>query len=181
MEVDTGYTEKVYSTKEAAEMLDMAVPTVRKYIVELERNGYTVLRSDANYRMFTEKDIMAVRYFNELREKSNIKVEQAGRIVMEKFGAGSLYDVRAPYTKEQTLYEIQHKSEINELKEMVQTLTEKVDQQQRYIENTIQARDEKLTATLREMQEAKKLEQSHEKEETDPVEKKGFFARLFKL
>lgn len=180
MENDMNYTEKVYSTKEAAEILDMAVPTVRKYVVEMEKNDYTVLRSKANYRMFTEKDVMAIRYFNELREKSNIKVEQAARIVIEKFGTGSLYDVRPPYTEEQTLYNTQHGDEIAELKEMVQSLSDKVEQQQYYIEQSLKARDEKLMETLREMQETKKLEQSPEKQDTDPDRKRGFFARLFK-
>lgn len=179
MENDISYTEKVYSTKEAAELLDMAVPTVRKYIVEMEKNGYTVLRSNANYRMFTEKDVMAIRYFNELREKSNIKVEQAARVAIDKFGTGSLYDVRPPYTEDQTLYKSQYESEITELKAMVQALSDKVDQQQSYIEKSLNARDEKLTATLREMQETKKLEQPQEKQKTDPEVKKGFFARLF--
>lgn len=179
MEVDTNYTEKVYATKETADMLNMTVPTVRKYIVEMEKNDYTVLRSKANYRMFTDKDIMAIKYFNELRVESNIKVEQAARIVIEKFGTGSLYDIRAPYTEEQTLYETQHNNEIAELKEMIQALSDKVDQQQAYIENSLKARDEKLTTTLREMQETKRLEQPKEENKAEPEEKKGFFARLF--
>lgn len=39
MEGDTSYTEKVCATKEIAEMLDMAVSTVRKNIVDMEKTG----------------------------------------------------------------------------------------------------------------------------------------------
>lgn len=51
--------ERAYSTKEVAEEVGIATPTVRKYGQILERNGYEFMK-DGDRRIFVQSDISAL-------------------------------------------------------------------------------------------------------------------------
>ncbi|WP_163531472.1 hypothetical protein [Halobacillus ihumii] len=186
----TQTTEKAYTTKEVSVMLDMPIPTVRKYAQSLESLEYKFIRSESNARVFVEKDIMAIRYFKDLREKTNVKVEQVANIVVEKFGKGAIQDVMPVNTEEQERYSNQY----NELKEMISQqnqlikgLSDQLDKQQHYIEDKIEQRDQQITQLMNKtMANKKQLEEPPQKQDNKEVEeqeqenkKKGFFSRLF--
>ncbi|QFT90768.1 hypothetical protein FIU87_19160 [Bacillus sp. THAF10] len=59
MRNDIQANERAYSTKEVAEEVGIATPTVRKYGQILERNGYEFLK-DGDRRIFVESDIKAL-------------------------------------------------------------------------------------------------------------------------
>lgn len=59
MRNDIRPNERAYSTKEVAEEVGIATPTVRKYGQILERNGYEFLK-DGDRRIFVETDIEAL-------------------------------------------------------------------------------------------------------------------------
>lgn len=59
MRNDIQQNERAYSTKEVAEEVGIATPTVRKYGQILERNGYEFLK-DGDRRIFVESDIEAL-------------------------------------------------------------------------------------------------------------------------
>jgi DNA-binding transcriptional regulator YhcF (GntR family) len=59
MRNDIQSNERAYSTKEVAEEVGIATPTVRKYGQILERNGYEFLK-DGDRRIFVESDIDAL-------------------------------------------------------------------------------------------------------------------------
>lgn len=59
MRNDIQANERAYSTKEVAEEVGIATPTVRKYGQILERNGYEFLK-DGDRRIFVETDITAL-------------------------------------------------------------------------------------------------------------------------
>ncbi|MCM3620206.1 hypothetical protein M3936_21855 [Sutcliffiella horikoshii] len=59
MRNDIQQNERAYSTKEVAEEVGIATPTVRKYGQILERNGYEFLK-DGDRRIFVETDIEAL-------------------------------------------------------------------------------------------------------------------------
>lgn len=176
---DTEYIERAYQTSEVATMLDLAVPTVRKYSQILENKGYTFLRGKGTgqhqARLFIEKDIKALRYLKDIREKGNMTVDQATSIVIERFGKGAIQPIRSN--------DIQHIDDsdkrYNELKELmqqqselIQGLTDKVDKQQEYINERLKERDRLLMQSINEMLDSKKQIEA-------PAEKKGFFSRLF--
>jgi len=190
MENDTDYNERAYTTSEVATMLDIAIPTVRKYSQTLERAGYVFIKSKATgkhqARLFIEKDVTALRYFKQLREKSNIKVEEAASIIIEKFGKGAIQSVRGNDTKEIVQYEEQynelkemiHKQTetINRQNEMIEGLAEQLKQQGQYIDKRLNERDERLTQSMNEIMEQRKQIAVEQEQE----QKKGFFNRLFK-
>lgn len=184
MENEKETFEKVYSTSEVATMLDIAVPTVRKYAQYLERAGYIFLKNEGKARLFVEGDIMALRYLVELRKRTNITVEQATDIVIERFGKGAIQGVRgndiaesnrfkSPYDE---LKEMIHKqSELLEAQtELIKQLTQRLDQQQQYIDKRLNERDQLLLQTIRETQEETR------KQIATAQEKQPFWKRLFK-
>lgn len=59
MRRDIQPNERAFSTKEAAEEVGIATPTVRKYGQILERNGYEFLK-DGDRRIFVQSDIEAL-------------------------------------------------------------------------------------------------------------------------
>ncbi|RSD20761.1 hypothetical protein [Mesobacillus subterraneus] len=59
MRNDIRPNERAFSTKEVAEEVGIATPTVRKYGQILERNGYEFLK-DGDRRIFVEADIQAL-------------------------------------------------------------------------------------------------------------------------
>jgi len=59
MRNDIQSNERAFSSKEVAEELGIATPTVRKYGQILERNGYDFLK-DGDRRIFVQSDIKAL-------------------------------------------------------------------------------------------------------------------------
>ncbi|WP_156291522.1 hypothetical protein [Oceanobacillus salinisoli] len=179
--------EKAYSTSEIATMLDMGVTTVRKYAQHLEKAGYEFFKNKNNARLFVEKDIMSIRYLKELREKTNITVDQATNIVMEKVGKRETEDISEASPPRVVQNDGQHDTEneqLEELKdllknqnELINELMEKLDQQQDGINEWLNERDKDLMRTITERLETQKLIAATAEEET--TDKKTFFGWLF--
>jgi len=53
---------KEYSTKDIANIVGIATPTVRKYAQALEKAGYTFIKNDQGFRIFSDKDIQIFEY-----------------------------------------------------------------------------------------------------------------------
>lgn len=178
------YTERAYATSEVATMLDIAVPTVRKYAQTLERNGYVFLKTQKTgkqqSRMFVESDITALRYLKDIREKGSTTVEQASSIVIERFGKGAIQGITDSDTTEIKQYEEQYTNEnivnmIEQQNELIKQLTEKLDKQQTYIENSLNERDRNLMESINQSLEKQKQIATIENEK-----KQGIWKRLFK-
>ena len=174
--------EKAYSTSEIAAMLHIAVPTVRKYARQLETAGYEILKSKSNARLFVEKDIMVLRYLKELREKSNVTVEQAANIVLKRFDAEPIQTEAPSDTPSTERYSRQY----DELKELIiqqnkriEELHEMMGKQHEYIQFRMNERDKLLMKTISERLETQKQLAAAEAEEK-ASEKKSFFSRLFR-
>ncbi|GAB4074576.1 hypothetical protein GCM10028778_20790 [Barrientosiimonas marina] len=183
------YTEKAYATGEVATMLDISVPAVRKYAQILESKGYTFIRSKKKgkyqARLFVEKDVTALRYLKEIRSKGNTTVDQATSIVIERFGKGAIQAVRGGDTEQSQQYEGQYTNEdvvnlIKQQNELIKDLSERLDEQQEYINTRLKERDQALLQTLDDKLETRKqLASTQESEEANESSKPGFFARLF--
>lgn len=172
MENDTNFNEKAYTTSEIATMLDMAVPTVRKYSQSLERGGYVFIKGKGKgkhpSRLFIQNDITAFRYLKQLRENSNITVDEASSIVISKFGKGAIQTIRHDNTGEKDKYDkqyddlkslIQQQTEtINKQNDLIERLTDRLDQQHEQIQSI---KDSQLLLTENE------------------TKKRSFFQRIF--
>jgi DNA-binding transcriptional MerR regulator len=83
--------EKALTSKDIAAMVGIAESTVRKYAAALEDAGYPFTKDGAGEkapRIFTEGDAMVMRHLKDLREKTNIPVEQAAQLISSKHPKG---------------------------------------------------------------------------------------------
>jgi DNA-binding transcriptional MerR regulator len=70
-------------SKEVATILDISPHTLRRWSLELEKNGYEFKRNDKNQRIYYERDISALSYFKTLIEKTN-NLENTAKAVVAK-------------------------------------------------------------------------------------------------
>lgn len=83
--------EKPYWAGEVAEILGISDSTLRKYCLILEKSGYRFLRGDNGRRAFVNRDVIALKKFQELSQSKNVTLDDAAKAVisMIKDGAGT--------------------------------------------------------------------------------------------
>lgn len=189
-------TETSYTAKDIALSLDIGDSTLRKWCLALEEHEYTFFRTDQNKRLFTEKDIIVLRHFQQLVKEKNMSMNNAALIVTSRFKKEAFSTetaieqfenemnnvptmrsdaplIQELFDKMQTMEEQQ-----KQLLEMNRTLLTRLDEQQKYIDERIGKRDEYLMQSLRESQETKKLllevREQQQKDEEQKKNRKGF-------
>jgi hypothetical protein len=181
-------TEKAYTTKEVSTTLEIRDSTLRKWCLSLEKNGYKILRNDKNQRLFVERDLVVLRHSQQLVQENNVPLENAAKLVVDRFGNGPFEGRTGIVRKEEKedhrdskRYEevIQQLSDhIGKQEEFNQELINRLEQQQKYIEERLNERDKMLVASLKESlkeaQETRKLLAASQEEQ-----KKSFWKRLF--
>jgi di/tripeptidase len=85
-------TATPYSAKDITLSLDIGDSTLRKWCLALEENGYIFYRTDQNKRLFTEKDIIVLRHFQQLVKEKNMSMNNASLIVTARFQKESFSD-----------------------------------------------------------------------------------------
>lgn len=177
--------EKAYSTKEVSMSLDIGTSTLRKWCLALEENGYEFIKGENGRRLFVERDLVALRYFQKLVKGENFSLKNAAKVITSKYHSDPSESVTTSVLPEK--YEEEHSMErydvtlkkiiahVNNQEEFNKKLIDRLDQQQKYIEERLNKRDEVLMRLLNESLETKKMIVAAQEEE-----KKGFWARLFK-
>ena len=84
-----GTFEKAYSPKEICTALDITNSVQRKWCLALEKNGYSFIRNDKNQRIFVENDLVVLRHFQTLVKHHNMQLENAAKLVIDRFGKGA--------------------------------------------------------------------------------------------
>ncbi|EIJ77613.1 hypothetical protein PB1_17498 (plasmid) [Bacillus methanolicus PB1] len=176
---------KEYSTKDISNIVGIATPTVRKYAQALEKEGYIFIRNENGFRIFVDEDIEILQQMKQMSNESGMNIVHIASILINQ-------------RKQNLVDTIQNESEVttsvkSEVKEAeslnidridkkydmllkeVQELKQLVREQQAYIDERLEKRDQMITQSIRSLQEQRQalLEASTSKE------KKGFFARLF--
>lgn len=119
-----GTEEKAYWNKEVAETLGIGESTLRKWCLELEKNGYSFVRGYKDSRAFLQYDLDALNYYRKLTKEGHYKMEQAAKIVVEKYGDRKEESDRTasvPEEKERSKYSI---DDLNENMMKLVTLAE---------------------------------------------------------
>ena len=176
-------TERLISPGDVRIDLDISDSTLRKWCLALEKQGYYFTRTDNNRRVFFERDLEVLRYFRYLVKVQNFNLENAAAVVSSRFKGSE----RTP--SEQANSENGDVLPSGEVKEMIEKLLDhierqeafnkellkRLDEQQRYIEERIDKRDQLLMQTLREhQQQTQKLIAAAEEE------KLPWYKKLFK-
>lgn len=176
-----------YSTKDIANMTDIAESTTRKYAQLLEANGYIFNRGVNGYRIFSEQDINIFLEFKNM-PKSEKSVEDTAHDIADKYIAkpsirkdAESADTQSPQVIDSAMVaDLLEKIDVltnmsKKQGEFNEELIKRLDQQQKYIDNRLEERDKILMASLRQSQ--KQIAATYE---GDKEQEKGFFARLFK-
>ncbi|PFW61567.1 DUF3967 domain-containing protein [Bacillus sp. AFS075034] len=177
--------EKSYWTKEVAEALGISDSYLRKWCLELEKNGYKFIKvkdgKNRENRAFTEHDLVALRKFQSLIGNAGTTRSTAAKIIAEEYsledrnvGTGT---VLSPLFRDndrdkalQELKELAFNDWKEELKgqlreEIKQELKEEMKQQMKEAIQVAEERlgerlnnhDKLLMKTIREQQETKRL------------------------
>lgn len=170
-------TDKPYSPKDIALALYAGDSTIRKWCLALEEEGYLFSRTDNNRRVFFERDLVVLRYFQKLVQVQNMSMQNAARIVAPKFKDATFEQENvnnsAPALRSDTKVMEKVFDEIEQLKDLNKQLLKRLDEQQSYIEERLSKRDAVLLESLREVQETKKLMIEQKEEEDQKKSRKG--------
>lgn len=184
--------ERAYSTKEISDTLSIGDSTLRKWSLALEKNGYTFTKNEQGYRLFLEHDIIMLRQFKKLVKEANMPLENAAKLIVERYTEGSVSTGTGVVPVENTenhtrsllateeqakeiLERLNKQEEFNQkLIEMLQKQQETIDKQNKYINEKLEARDQQLMQSLKESQETKKL--LLEAKEAQKKKRKGLFS-----
>jgi DNA-binding transcriptional MerR regulator len=174
--------EPEFTVKEVANLLDESPNVIRNWMKEL-RDYIPLTKNESGYNVFSHEALEKMKSIKIMHRQQNYSVKQikhyfatggeAFQPLPEK-GPDELLaeELREMREELQFLRENTQKQE-----EFNQALVKKLDEQQTYIEDKLEARDRQLMQALNETQEAKKLIQQEKAEQTE--KKKGFFSRLF--
>lgn len=154
--------EKAYWTHEAAKYLEIGESTLRKWCIELEKNGYTFIKGAMDSRAFTDNDLIALNHFKQLYKVKKHTKEQAAKAVVEKFPKEGVNEGTTPVPMEDSRsYENLEKmvkdllDHTKKQEEFNKALLKRLDQQEKYIHESLEKRDKLLIETIRESQEEK--------------------------
>ncbi|MDE3841221.1 hypothetical protein C0966_18400 (plasmid) [Bacillus methanolicus] len=176
---------KEYSTKDISNIVGIATPTVRKYAQALEKEGYVFTRNENGFRIFVDEDIEILQQMKQMSNESGMNIVRIASTLINQRKQNQVdtiqneSEVATPVKSEAKEEEILNIDRIDKkyealLKE-IQELKQLVREQQAYIDERLEKRDQMITQSIRSLQEQRQalLEASTSKE------KRGFFARLF--
>jgi DNA-binding transcriptional MerR regulator len=192
---------KEYSTKDIANIVGIATPTVRKYSQALEKAGYTFIKNDQGFRIFTDKDIQIFERMKEMSNDTGMPVDRiASMLVSEQKNDASdpiriESEVATPLENELKMIDEsdigridrQYEALLKEIQELKQMLIA----QQKYIDERLNKRDEMLLKSIRALQEQKRamIEETQKQEkvtletaattEDKGTKKRGWLSRIF--
>ncbi|QOT01481.1 DUF3967 domain-containing protein (plasmid) [Brevibacterium sp. JNUCC-42] len=162
-------TDVTFWGKHIAETLGIATVTLRKWSLELEKQGWTFHKDDQQRRSYTQSDYVALRYLHDLMKDKRRSLENACIEVVRRYSNPpetlDITGYRRPDIEERHYLEEQLKLLVVQQMEFMQQrheelsekLVQRLDDQERYIEERLKLRDETLTKTLNEIMETKKL------------------------
>lgn len=154
--------EKAYWNHEVASYLEIGESTLRKWCMELERNGYIFIKGVKDSRAFTDHDLKALMHFKQLTKGKKHTKEQAAKSVVEKYSREGVNERTTPVPMENNHSYENLENMVKELlaqnkkqEEFNKALLKRLDQQENYIKEVLENRDRLLLETIRESQEEK--------------------------
>lgn len=151
------------TVKEVASLLDETVHVIRNWLKDF-RNHIVTVRNEAGYNLFDEKAIEVLRTIQRLHREHGYSTKQ----IEYYFSTGGKEFVPKPTPGmedhiNQELREIRTtmlamQEQLRNQEQFNQLLTQKLDNQNSYIQESLKKRDEQLLLTMNEVLEKKKLD-----------------------
>ena len=144
--------EKAYWNNEVAERLEMGKSTLRRWCLELEKQGYTFTKGEQDSRAFLEQDVLLLEKIKKLQSEGS-KLENAIKQVLSEREQLPLTPVDTPRSPELDFSTEREKLKQELLQEIKQEL---LGTEQRILER-LEKRDQLLIQHVREIQETKRM------------------------
>jgi hypothetical protein len=171
---------------EVEAVLKISGGTLRRWCIELEKQGYSFVKGKNDQRFFSEHDIVVLRRIRDLIQHKRLTVNDAINTVISLLDEEArTIAVRDKQQDDQqqldtSIGRLEYQEIIERLDKQEQfnkVLIEKLEEQQRYIDNSINRRDEQLMFAIRQSMETQKqlaIAETIEKEQAKPWWKRLF-------
>lgn len=180
----------VYTLKDTVKLTALSIDLIRLYEKEF---NLQIQRTEGGHRRYTKNNIDLLIEIKKRIQEQNWSYKMVnqwlqGEVITEAVDIQSNLEkkIDSLENKVQELLDRSEKDEqfqlaliqrLDEQGTLIKQLTDKLDSQDRYIENNLDKRDEKLTSALREISDTKKLiAAAQENLEQKP---KGFWSKFF--
>jgi DNA-binding transcriptional MerR regulator len=158
------------TVKEVSDVINENPNVVRNWMREL-KDYIPLYKGENGYNLFNEEALDVIKKIKSLHRNQHYSINQI------KTYFDNDEEIFKPVNDQEVLKDDikEIKEELRQQKEFNKTLIEKLDLQQRYIEQRLNERDQVLLHSIKEIQEQKRLTAVTEQEH----EKKSFWARIF--
>ncbi|MCM3759155.1 DNA-binding protein [Sporosarcina aquimarina] len=164
-----------YFSKDVAIELEITTSTLRRWAIELEKQGYSFQRNEKEQRIYYEHDFKAFRELKKLLANSVPFVDSINAVATRDFVNENAQKMPSVYSETMRL----SKREIEDIvKKAIEDEREiLLDALEKRMSDTIEMRDRLLTQQLRAA-----IDESHKQlaAASHPSEKKSWWKRLFK-
>lgn len=144
--------EKAYWNHEVAQRLNMGKSTLRRWCLELEKQGYVFSKGEQDSRAFLEQDVLILEKMKQLQSQGK-KLEDAIKQILSEHERVLLTPQSAPRS-----LDIDLKMEREQLKkELLEEMKQELLSREQRIFQRLEERDQVLVQHIREIQETKKL------------------------
>lgn len=144
--------EKAYWNHEVAQRLNMGKSTLRRWCLELEKQGYVFSKGEQDSRAFLEQDVLILEKMKQLQSQGK-KLEDAIKQALSEHERVPLTPQSAPRS-----LDIDLKMEREQLKkELLEEIKQELLSSEQRIFQKLDERDQVLVQHIREIQETKKL------------------------
>lgn len=152
--------QKGYWTSEVAEMLGVAVVTVRVWAKKFEELGYTFAIDKHGRRGFVEADVVRFRAYMSFREEGMTRPEAIRASIALSYPDTSL---TKKLTNNNTAVDSQKIFyRLDTIEKQYESMRYQFQQQQKWIEERLEQRDQALVATMRTMLEMASSQVKHD-------------------
>lgn len=155
----TQQLQAVYNSSDVAVTLKIQESTLRKYCLILEKSGYEFLKNENGHRAFFDADSIVLKKFIELKNGSDMTLEQAAKSVVAWKNGNDITE----HDTEDSRYIARYNDLLEDFKDFKENqenfnkeLLNQLQKQQEYISDKLEERDQKLMLTLKETMETKR-------------------------
>jgi len=147
--------ELMYDTEMVSKILGVQSSTIRKYCALMQKYGYEFNKNSVGHRVFYTKDISIIKEIVELKNSGSLTLTDAVRTILN-LDIADITDIESmpSLSYEKILKEF--KEFKNQQMEFNKKLLEQLEKQEDYIKNSINERDLKLIAAIKESIETRK-------------------------
>ena len=147
--------ELMYDTEMVSKVLGVQSSTIRKYCALMQKYGYEFNKNSVGHRVFYKKDILIIKEIVELKNSGSLTLTDAVRTILN-LDIADITDIESmpSLSYEKLLKEFEEFK--NQQMDFNKKLLEQLEKQDDYIKNSINERDIKLIATIKESLETRK-------------------------